>query len=673
MIRQTNKQFNTTARLLLILYFFTLVPAAYNNTLTADGDQSKFLRAALDIHTFGMLTDGNLSFLMPLFLSPLASRDILFFTTAKWMSMVVSTLGLFAIFWIHKRLLGEKGAFAVLLLLMLNAKFRASAVFIDAETIFVPLFVLSWGASLLALQKQEGDGLKWAFGAGLFAGLAYLSKANGILLLLLFGGTLLLVVTWRIFLDKRLWGFLAGFVLMSAVLWWYNWAAFGQPFFNVNTANYFWLDSWEEGFVVSEADLPDMAGYWHTHSLAEIGERLWNGLTLSAPKQWYAAFRLAGMPPASERWAVNLFTAVCLVLATGVGWRVWKSWPRHQMPFYFSAAGILGFYVLFAWYHPISEAPRFVMVWIPVVYTAVIWLWQNSKAQAWFNPFVIMLAVFVGVWQLVTAVPHLPKMWQMAAHDKAANLRQVDFMEALLQNTQPEEAVLLGPTHGQAEWLAYDRQLINMPHVNASWPQLQTLLIDRNIAYVLLDREMYNRRLPVLKAYWQADEVGLYAESLPPGWELVKPESYPCDPCLYFVDKRPYFPQTPISQTYQNTAALLGLTHPTITPNEPFTLVTHWQLTAPYADDIHIFVHVLDGKQNLVTQSDLPLVVDKTSPPAQRYDAGLILRNEHPMMPLPPGTYGLYIGLYRFATGERIPLVGTGETYPLVQELVVGP
>jgi hypothetical protein len=184
---------------------------------------------------------------------------------------------------------------------------------------------------------------------------------------------------------------------------------------------------------------------------------------------------------------------------------------------------------------------------------------------------------------------------------------------------------------------------------------------------------MYNRRLPVLKAYWQADEVGLYAESLPPGWELVKPESYPCDPCLYFVDKRPYFPQTPISQTYQNTAALLGLTHPTITPNEPFTLVTHWQLTAPYADDIHIFVHVLDGKQNLVTQSDLPLVVDKTSPPAQRYDAGLILRNEHPMMPLPPGTYGLYIGLYRFATGERIPLVGTGETYPLVQELVVGP
>jgi len=249
----------------------------------------------------------------------------------------------------------------------------------------------------------------------------------------------------------------------------------------------------------------------------------------------------------------------------------------------------------------------------------------------------------------------------MRTHDRQSSVITVRLMQNILDRTQSGDRLILGPTHALPEWLAYDRDVRPIPQVRQNWPSFTTWLVERNVRLVVLDREVWNRRRPLLGVYWTLTEAGLMADSLPPGWKLVAPKVYPCDPCLYTFDSAPYLPEVTANLVYENQAVLGGynLTPAILSAERAFTLTLHWRLQQDMNENIHVFTHILGADGALVAQHDGPLVDLLGIAEHDQYQVGTRIHDVHPLPPLPSGTYSVRVGLYRWATQIRLTATST--------------
>jgi len=92
-----------------------------------------------------------------------------------------------------------------------------------------------------------------------------------------------------------------------------------------------------------------------------------------------------------------------------------------------------------------------------------------------------------------------------------------------------------------------------------------------------------------------------------------------------------------------------------------------WATNGPLAQDFTVFVHLVDEAGNLVTQHDgWPVMGTR---PTGSWQAAEIISDGHMLevpATLPAGMYRLRVGLYDGATGERLALVGSDETFTAV-------
>jgi hypothetical protein len=305
----------------------------------------------------------------------------------------------------------------------------------------------------------------------------------------------------------------------------------------------------------------------------------------------------------------------------------------------------------------------------------------------------------------------LLRLVHMPAHDREQNVESVRFMEVLLQRTRPGDAVLLGPTLALAEWIAFDRQMVPIPYVRQDWRTFSTWMVENDVRHAVLDYESWDLRRPLLTQYWGFQD-GLVASELPAGWDLVYPLSFPCNPCLFSFDGQSVVTLEPAHATdvqYGGAFTLLG--YDLVLPSEHVgrareilrsvrephsqndnplrcdapgfgalhrvsragNIVLYWQAAGPVADDIHVFVHLVDEHGNLAGQHDGVMAQGRL--PAHTLMPGMIVRDNHPLPDLPTGTYALYAGMYRWETLERLPALQQGRpvpnAYPRVGEVVV--
>ncbi|MBC7255776.1 MAG: hypothetical protein H5T66_06695, partial [Chloroflexi bacterium] len=86
----------------------------------------------------------------------------------------------------------------------------------------------------------------------------------------------------------------------------------------------------------------------------------------------------------------------------------------------------------------------------------------------------------------------------------------------------------------------------------------------------------------------------------------------------------------------------------------------YWQALRPPDFDYSVFVHVLDAEGNLVTQSDHAPGAVAGYPPTY-WRRGQVVVDEH-IVPIPAqlasGSYAIEVGVYNWATGERLLLEG---------------
>jgi hypothetical protein len=98
----------------------------------------------------------------------------------------------------------------------------------------------------------------------------------------------------------------------------------------------------------------------------------------------------------------------------------------------------------------------------------------------------------------------------------------------------------------------------------------------------------------------------------------------------------------------------------------PVTLTLYWHAVRPPADDYTVFIHLLGPEGNVVAQADSQ--PDKGQYPTSYWDEGEQVSDTYELtLPadLPGGDYRLQAGMYRLATGERLPATQTnGEAWP---------
>ena len=228
-----------------------------------------------------------------------------------------------------------------------------------------------------------------------------------------------------------------------------------------------------------------------------------------------------------------------------------------------------------------------------------------------------------------------------------------------------------------AEWLAFDRQLLPIPYVRQDWHSFSTWLAAREVRYVVVDYESWDRRRLLLGQYFDYD-LGLQAAELPPGWALVEPSAFPCNPCMFSYDGTSVadaVPAVPTALVYDDAFTLVGydVDPSPPQPEQPWRVTLSWQALRVVEDDVHVFVHVVDQDGQLVAQHDSVMAEGRL--PASLLVPHTTIRDSHPLPPLPPGHYSLYVGMYRWETLERLPAFDHGravpDAYPAAGDIVV--
>jgi hypothetical protein len=185
----------------------------------------------IDLCLTGIYKQANQHPLYILFLTPFASMDISFFIYAKIISAVFGLILLLLLFIIGRKMYGDLIASVAVLALLLNS------IFIDWTTMVAFESLLMVFSLLCIYFAMEGfkNNKNWIY-AGVFAGLSYLTKGTGILLVPGFLISAIIIYKLDVFKNKFFWLFFIVFTLTASPLLIRNFIVYQNPLYNVNSS-----------------------------------------------------------------------------------------------------------------------------------------------------------------------------------------------------------------------------------------------------------------------------------------------------------------------------------------------------------------------------------------------------------------------------------------------------
>ena len=125
---------------LILSSFISAELVAINaNTNSSGGDQGVTLLLGLRIREHVALTDGNRHPLYPALVSLFATRDLSYFTKAKFVSLAIGLATLLVVYLLGRRLYSSGVGLVVMLLLSINNEFRWASCSVLAEVLLVLL------------------------------------------------------------------------------------------------------------------------------------------------------------------------------------------------------------------------------------------------------------------------------------------------------------------------------------------------------------------------------------------------------------------------------------------------------------------------------------------------------------------------------------------------------
>lgn len=669
---------------LLLLILLRFLGFGWNylvaNSNSNAGDQGATLQLGLDLREHGVLADGTRHPLYLALLLPFAQREWSYFTWAKLVSLFCGALAIISLFMVASRLGGPTGAVLAVLALSVNAEFLYHVTTALAEGLLVLLFIWGWYFVGLALTRKS-DYRYWAL-AGLFAGLAHLTKGTGNFLLLS-GGAAALILSWRsprqIILPLLTFGLTFGLVASPLLL--YNYRVFGSPMYNFATTHAMWLDRWQQSWVIDRSSLPTAFTYFVAHTPQEALARLAAGL----PALW-APFWRTMTPNLSGLWGIIVSSGwgglVLLVLSIEkaivikIRYQQLAGYLQKQRHWLlFSALLILLHYLLFAWYVPIVVGARFFLPILPVFYFFLgDWLGrflsqlgqqveQQTHGADYYRHISSFLTagatVLLAGWLLWTTGPQLSRLQNPFEADVKNNLDSEQVLAWLAQGEPDGAKVVWGPGHELPTWKYSDRLAVNLlPEGLDSISDMSGNFAEANADYLILDESMVKRYRDEFEGYI-TDRTGRLELLRPiPGWSLAYVyKSYPAAGLVFNVKPQRYLNPTPLVEL-KGAIELLGyrLVETEVTPGQTAPVWLYWQSVAPLDKDYTIFVHLV-GPGGLQSQVDRqPLY--SLWPTGRWFPYSLVTDRFDLPIPeaTPGGVYQLYVGMYDLKTGQRLPM-----------------
>jgi hypothetical protein len=97
-----------------------------------------------------------------------------------------------------------------------------------------------------------------------------------------------------------------------------------------------------------------------------------------------------------------------------------------------------------------------------------------------------------------------------------------------------------------------------------------------------------------------------------------------------------------------------------LTATIPLTVTLAWQALQPIDFDYNVFVHAVDAEGNRVAQWDGQPLRDGEPYPMTAWPVGEVVQNSYRLEldPAAAPVQRIYIGLYNWQTGERLPVNG---------------
>ncbi len=358
--------------------------------------------------------------LFHLLLSIVARRDIGFFPDAKLITLATGWIALLVFFFLVRGRRGEFCAALAAVFLLFNANFIRLSSVVSAEPLFLLWVLLTWYCVVEGFQRER----MWSL-AGVFAGLAFLTKGSGLLLIPSCVGAICLGSRFSALRNRDFWGFFAALFMVASPLLVRNMIAFGSPIYNFNN-NSLWADVWDRDAIATTP--VSFSRYIETHSWSDVGTRLRAGAHEQAVNLHRVMnnaifpFSEADVLNDTQPMTVSSFLLALLAL-TGAAFDT-----RRRKALLWVGLHILIFYTLFSWVHQILGDPRFLLPLIPFIYlyAAVV---LAGALQPIDNRASGALVVLLSI-ALIAHAAHL--LWTRNYEDPRLSYRRDDNQEELL-------------------------------------------------------------------------------------------------------------------------------------------------------------------------------------------------------------------------------------------------
>jgi hypothetical protein len=479
--------------------------------------------------------------LYPLLLSSVGVAPHDLFVAGKMLSLIIG-LGVVALFFaIARDLHGNLVAYVAVLLLAFNVTFLNMVSQVICESLLILFMLLSLYWIIKGFEKEH----YWLWG-GAAAGLAYLTKGTGLLLLPVFTTTAVLGTGIRVLSRRSFWLFFVCFALTASPLIVRNLVVYHEPIHEGAVSMVPWMDTYDDHYKASvgwaikypevvwdEDRFPTMRSYLATHSWADIVLRLRYGIKKEA-QLLLSSLDLILLP--QERYyghLVFLFFVLGLSLAS----------TRAQM--ICAVATVGAFFVPFAWDYQVvpkeQEAVRFIAPLIPLIclyaavgIVAILTALDRRLAtrsirislQRWFPPGLIVLCLSALGYVLAThdtglpgSLPPIPQD-HIELHRWLEQKMSDDDLIMVSHDTPYWQYLWLAKFHGRwAFWLANSREV--QEESIAEFNRLLGEKRARRNRYILLHREDVVRTAGLAPYFAWSETDGLGPAQPIEGWTQV--------------------------------------------------------------------------------------------------------------------------------------------------------
>jgi hypothetical protein len=350
------------------------------NTSLENTDQGCYLEYAINMRETGYSYVGGRNqmpvypFLLSLLYNPRQSVDRAF-QRGKTFNIVLSLglLGVLVLVW-RRRFAPIQTVALVLVTAFTVFIFKAG--YIQTELLY---YVVALGGFLLMARLLETPGWRPAVVAGVYLGIAHLTKASILPGLILFAVLGLTRAAWlwqtprenkpvRVAAKRQAVSVgivLATFLLTISPYLITSQRVFGHAFYNVNSTFYMWYDTWPEamrgtvahndrvGWPDLPADsLPTVSQYLREHTVSDVVHRVYDGLSVLFGRSVHVY----------GYWKYALFYGLLALAAALAAPRRTATLLRgHPFTVLFATGYFVGYTLLYAWYVPIAQGNRLLL------------------------------------------------------------------------------------------------------------------------------------------------------------------------------------------------------------------------------------------------------------------------------------------------------------------------